>query len=169
MSWPIGYGNPGVKFNGDLSGTLFADGEQIGRPGGWVDLPPPEWQPGAAGELAIRVRAAVDAYGRPFLYGEQIELGGRTYGGMHSLAMSAGSRWVHHVANAFHALVERRVAETRQSRPAIGVTSPRRFEVDEHARRVIRPARPTLSGADGTTRVATSSAATSRDPRAANE
>ena len=135
MSWPIGYGNPEVRFHADASGRLLANGLPVTEPGGWVDLPAPDWRNDPSGELSVRVRAADDAQGRPFLFVEQCELGGRRYAGIHSLVLAEGHGWPEHIVVAFHSHVKRRTAfaesPTRRMTAVSRPREPERFATPE--------------------------------------
>jgi hypothetical protein len=134
MSWPIGYGTPDVSIHADAAGRIFADGLPISDPGGWIDLPAPDWRNDASGELSVRLRVTPDDHGRPFVYAEQCELAGRRYPGIHSLALSEGHQWPEHVVVAFHALIRRRIADsTRATTSLRAVSAPRARESERLA------------------------------------
>lgn len=133
MSWPIGYAKPTFRFHTTPEGTIHANGVPVTDSNGWIDVrvPASAMIRGAPDAVSVRIRVVPDADDHPFLYAEQIEVGGRRYGGLHALMVAEGVQWVGPLARAIHEEIARCVDAAARGRPA-----------PSHSRAATRPLRP---------------------------
>jgi hypothetical protein len=135
MSWPLGYGRPGLRFEAAPDGTIRIDGADVTEPNGWLDvtLPTTATVRGTPTDLTIRLRLVPDEAGQAFFYGEQIEVAGRRHNSMHAMMLAEGTNWVGPLIRAIHDEIIRRATVARVSRP-----QPRQIATTR-SMRVVRP------------------------------
>jgi hypothetical protein len=101
-----------LRYRGTLDGVVLVNDVPVTGANGWIEvaLYATATARGAPSELSVRIRVGADSEGYPFLYAEQVEIGGRRYGGVHALVLAEGSGWVTQLMRGIHDEISRRVA-----------------------------------------------------------
>ena len=111
MSWPVGYGIPGIDYHTAGDGSVHANGMRVTGERGWLDvpLPPAAIRHGAPCALSIRIRIVPEAQGGVFIYAEEVVADGRRYNGIFNLVTSDGGSWGVHLTAALHSAIADRM------------------------------------------------------------
>ena len=118
MSWPIGLGSSGVRYEQRAGVGLFANGIRITDADGWMYIP----VPGIVVSVCVRFTADHDA--APLFYIDGVRAGGRHYRSVYALLVNGHDQLAIRLAERFHAEL------TRLSQASI---RPRMTEIAETA------------------------------------